>query len=543
MNRMINTFRKYIRNISGTIVVMFAIMAPIIIGSAGMALDFAHAYLVQQRLSQAIDAAALAATAQATDQATIEQKVKDFFEANYPKEKLGATFDPIVVVEGNQVRVTGRAEYLTFFLSVIGINEILVEAETTVQREMQGIEVVLVLDNTGSMSSVNNEGVPNIEALKTASRNFISTLFENTSNPESIKIGMVPYSNSVRVGRYGLGRNPDNTVYADGTVFVDLPSGISYTTSHSSASGWYGCVVEHKDTNYNAAATHVSGSAGQLWRTGSGSGCNTADNCRGHGWAPGVNTNDPYDYDVLDNYEGKWDIYMYGRLVSNGQKCSDLDSGSYDYSNSTPSRCSSCTGSGGACSAAYCYCMVGTSGYSDDGPNTGCPYASVLPLTSDMDALNARIDEMYPEGNTLGNIGMAWGYRMISPEAPFEEGAPWDNPHWRKVVVMMTDGDNTENSRYSSYWFTNKNSMNVTKFDTRFAETCEDMKAQGVIIYTVLFNYEDENGNPVINENTRNYYRNCASSPDQHYDAPTQEDLIDVFQQISRELSNLHITG
>jgi len=540
MNRMINSFRKYIRNTSGTIVVMFAIMAPIIVGSAGMALDFAHAYLVQQRLSQAIDAAALAATAQATDEGTIEQKVKDFFEANYPEEKLGATFEPIVVVEGNQVKVTGRAEYLTFFLSIIGIHEILVEAETTVQREVQGIEVVLVLDNTGSMATENDEGIENIEALKIASRNFISTLFENTSNPETVKIGMVPYSNSVRIGRYGLGKNPDNTVYGNGDVFVNLPAGISYTTSHNSSSGWYGCVVEHKQTNYNAAATHVAGSAGQLWRTGSGTGCNTADKCRGHGWAPGSNTNDPYDYDVLDNYEGKWDIYMYGRVIPNGDECDDIDSGSYDYSNS---RCSNCTGSGGNCNSTYCYCMVGTSGNADDGPNTGCPYAYVMPLTSDLEALNDRIDEMRPDGNTLGNIGMAWGYRLISPEAPFEEGAPWDNPYWRKVVVMMTDGDNTENSYYSSYWFTNKNNMSVTKFNTRFSETCEAMKEQGIIVYTVTFNDEDEDGDPVIRENTRDYYRNCASSPDQYYDAPTQEELIDVFEQISRELSNLHITG
>lgn len=511
---LMRSVKKYIRDVAASILVAFAVMAPIIVGSAGMALDFAFAYLVQQRLSQAIDAAALAASASATDPATIEQKVKDFFAANYPPDKVGFTFEPVVVVDGDYITVTGNADYLTFFLRVIGIDEIGIDVETVVQREVQGLEVVLVLDNTGSMATNDNIG-----ALKTATENFINTLFSHTSNPNNIKIGMVPYSNSVRVGRYGLGLNPDGTSYSDGDVFVTLPSGVNYTTSHSSSSGWYGCVVEHKQSGYNSAATHVSGSSGQLWRTGSGSGCNSVANCRGHGWDPSITSNDPYDYDVLDNFEGNWDIYMFGKIISNGQQCSG--------SGYSSSRCSSCGGSNSTCNATYCFCR-----HSE--PNQGCPYAYIMPLTSDQEALLDRIDDMYPEGNTLGNIGMAWGFRVLSPEPPFTEATDWDNEYWRKAIVMMTDGDNTENATYSSYWVTNKNNMSVTKFNNRFAETCEALKEKGVIIYTVTFTSG-------INDNTKDYYRNCASSEDQYFDAPTQEELIDVFERISRELSNLHI--
>lgn len=52
--------RRYLCNLSGAIAIMFALMAPVIVGSAGFALDYAMAYLVQQRLAQAIDASALA---------------------------------------------------------------------------------------------------------------------------------------------------------------------------------------------------------------------------------------------------------------------------------------------------------------------------------------------------------------------------------------------------------------------------------------------------------------------------------------------------
>ncbi len=496
----------YLHQIHGTIAIMFALMAPVVIGSAGMALDFSQAYLVQQRLAQALDAAALAGAAASSDPATIEQKVRDFFDANYPPEKLGATFEPVIVITGDEVQVTGQARYETSFLKLIGIDLIDVNARTVVQREVQGLEVALVLDNTGSMATNDNIGT-----LRTATKDFINTLFDKTSHEEYVKIGLVPYSNSVRVGKYGLGLTPDGASYGDGDIFVTQPSGVSYTTTHSSSSGWYGCVTEHKATDYQSSATHVTNSSGQLW--------NYSGNWKGHGWNPGSTTNDPYNYDVLDNYEGAWDIYMFGKVITNGQTCSG--------SGYSSSRCSNCTGGSSTCNSTYCYCRHST-------PNQGCPYAYIMPLSSDRDALLARVDEMQPEGNTLGNIGMAWGARVISPEAPFIEANEWDNEFWKKAVIMMTDGDNTENATYSAYWFTAKNNMTVTKFNTRFAETCEALKEKGVTIYTITFTSG-------INDTTKDYYRNCASSDDQYYDAPTQEELLEVFNTIARELSNLHI--
>jgi Flp pilus assembly protein TadG len=515
--------QRYLKNTSGAIAVAFAIMAPVVIGAAGMALDLSQAYLVQQRLSQALDAAALAGAASSTDPATIEQRVLDFFNSNYPPEKLGVTFTPDVQVYGNQVVVSGSATYYTFFLTLIGIDDIDVAAETTVQREVQGLEVALVLDNTGSMSSNNN-----IDKLKDAVRGdpndpdikgFIDILFDSTSNPEYIRIGMVPYSNSVRVGRYGLGLNPDGTDY-DGEPFVTLPEGVSYTDNRSSTTGWYGCVVEHESDNYSASATHVENSYGQLWRNG--------NSWNGHGWNPALINNDPYPNDTLDEYEGPWDIYMFGRVISEGSRCKDIGSG---YSTS---RCSSCYSSTynpstyrDKCNTTYCACRHSNT-------QQGCPTATVMPLSSDRDALKAHVDTMGTDGNTLGNIGMAWGARLISPEPPFEEAHDWDDLNWRKAIIMMTDGDNTENGTYSAFWYTNRNNMTVTKFNQRFEETCEMLKDKGVIIYTITF----ASG---INSTTKGYYERCASSTAHYHDAPTQDDLVDVFETIARELSNLHI--
>jgi Flp pilus assembly protein TadG len=510
---MIEVFRSYLSQRIATIAIMFALMAPLLIGAAGMSLDYAQAYLVRQRLMQALDAAALAAAAASGDSAQITQKVKDFFNANYPEEKIGFTFEPVVKVSGDEVTVTGTARFDTMFLPVLGIDYINVSAQTVVVREVQGLEVVMVLDNTGSMSTNNN-----IAALKDGSKNFINILFGATSNPEFIRIGMVPYSNSVRIGRYGLGQKPDGSQYADGDVFVQLPAGVTYTNDWTSAN-WYGCVIEHKGSGYSSSATHATGTKGQLWKNGT--------SWDGHGWNPAVNTNDPYDYDTFDDYEGPWDIYSFGRVISQNAKCSDL-------SGYATARCSSCLTNGtnkDKCNTNYCFCWGSDA---NGGTNQGCPTAYVMPLSSDQNALLAHVDTMSTEGNTLGNIGMVWGARMISPEAPFEEAHDWDNEYWKKAVVMMTDGDNTENATYSSYWFTAKNNMSVTKFNDRFAETCEALKEKGVTVYTVTFTSG-------INNQTKEYYKDCATSEDHYFDAPSQTELKDAFERIARELSNLHI--
>lgn len=505
--------RRYVRNASGAIAIMFAFMAPVIVGSAGFALDYAMAYLVQQRLAQAIDASALAGAAESTDADEIELRIKEFFDQNYPENKVGFAFEPEVDIVGDEVRVTGNARYDTSFVKILGIDEINMKVKTIVARKVQGIEVVLVLDNTGSMSSNNN-----ITSLKRASQSFINIMFDNATRDEFVRIGMVPYSNSVRVGSYGLGKNPDGTQYRDGTVFVNLPHDVSVTNYHNAREGWYGCVLEHNGTNYNENATYVDGSYGQLWMSGA--------NWNGHGWDPSHGNNDAYPYDVFpdlangeEEYEGPFDIYQYGDV---DYECRYV--------------CVESTWWGG-CNRYERVC-----GYDYDivsRPNQSCPYAQVVPINSDRDYLLAQVDPddynvMYPHGNTLGNIGMLWGGRLLSPAEPFTEGKPWDSEYWKKAIVMMTDGDNTRNGTYSSFWDTGYNNYGVGTYNQRFEETCENLKKMGVLIYTVTFSYG-------INDNTKGYYERCATSEDHYYDAPEQEDLEQAFEKIARELSTLHI--
>jgi hypothetical protein len=142
---------------------------------------------------------------------------------------------------------------------------------------------------------------------------------------------------------------------------------------------------------------------------------------------------------------------------------------------------------------------------------------------------------MEAEGHTLGNFGLVWGWRVISPEFPFQEGSPYGDREWDKVIIMMTDGVNTMHPYYSAYGPTYTHNVDPGDLNEKMEDVCHNIKQEDILLYTITF----ESG---VDENTKDYFRNCASSPDKYHDAPSQEDLITVFEQISRELSNLHIS-
>jgi hypothetical protein len=99
---------------------------------------------------------------------------------------------------------------------------------------------------------------------------------------------------------------------------------------------------------------------------------------------------------------------------------------------------------------------------------------------------------------------------------------------------MMTDGDNVVNSTYSAYG-SGAAGQTQTTLNNKFSQVCTAMKAQGITIYTITFQYG-------ITNTTRNIFRQCASAPDKYFNAPSNDSLYTAFQIIANQLSQLHIT-
>jgi Flp pilus assembly protein TadG len=159
-----------------------------------------------------------------------------------------------------------------------------------------------------------------------------------------------------------------------------------------------------------------------------------------------------------------------------------------------------------------------------------CPPTPVLPLTAEKSKIKAVIDGLQAEGNTRTDIGMSWGWRTLSPEWTGKWGttgkpAAYNDPSIRKVVVMMTDGENTPSQ--------SGDPINETQTYTQLLKVCDAMKAQGVIIYTIMFQAPAR-----IEPN----YSSCATTPQYHFvSVPTEAELEAAFGRIGNDLASQNV--
>ncbi|MFY8151194.1 MAG: VWA domain-containing protein, partial [Hyphomicrobiales bacterium] len=147
--------------------------------------------------------------------------------------------------------------------------------------------------------------------------------------------------------------------------------------------------------------------------------------------------------------------------------------------------------------------------------------APILPLTSDWTALTNAINSMTPVGNTNVTIGANWGMATLTPGVPFTEAKPFATPRLQKYMILLTDGENTQN-RFTT---------NGSAIDARTTLACQTAKDAGIRIYTVR----------VINGD-RTLLQNCATTPSMYYEVSSASQLTPVFQQIAREISQIRLT-
>lgn len=149
---------------------------------------------------------------------------------------------------------------------------------------------------------------------------------------------------------------------------------------------------------------------------------------------------------------------------------------------------------------------------------SNCP-VPMMPLSNDWTGLNAKIDAMQPNGNTNVTIGLQMAFQTLSPVAPFNAAAP--KTDLDKVIILLTDGDNTENR-----WSSNQNTI-----DTRTKLACANVKAANIKLYTIR----------VINGNA-SLLQQCATKPDMYYDVQNASQLSAVFSTIAQNLANLRLS-
>ena len=168
---------------------------------------------------------------------------------------------------------------------------------------------------------------------------------------------------------------------------------------------------------------------------------------------------------------------------------------------------------------------------------TWCP-SEIFPLSNDYDTLKDRLSWLWPTSHTYIPSGLIWGQRVLSPGEPFDSAIGATGVQKKKVMILMTDGENTSEIKmdanaiqyktappYVAYLEPHEVAVNA---NTVTARLCESIKASDIEIYTIAFQVTDAH--------TKNLLRNCASHPKNALNADNNDALIAQFESISSRL-------
>jgi Flp pilus assembly protein TadG len=154
---------------------------------------------------------------------------------------------------------------------------------------------------------------------------------------------------------------------------------------------------------------------------------------------------------------------------------------------------------------------------------SSCP-VSLMGLSNDWTALSNKITAMTPVGNTNQAIGLQMGWQSLTA-APFTVPAQDPNYQYSQVIILLSDGLNTEDR-----WYTNASSI-----DARQQKTCDNLKAAGITVYTVQVNTD--------NEATSTLLQNCASDSSKFFLLTSSVQIVTTFGQIGTALTNLRLAN
>jgi Flp pilus assembly protein TadG len=190
--------KNYFQNTCGNLGLILGLCIVPLIGAVGVAVDVGRLIDNRTLMQGAADAAAIAAgsSGQLSNSALTTQIANDYLAANNATGKLQsvvASSSAVNPLTGNfTVLLSGTMN--TSFLSVVGITEFPVSVSSEVNLGIQGLELALVLDNTGSMSGTK------IASLKTSAKNLVSILKTAKASYADLKFGLVPFAQYVNVG-------------------------------------------------------------------------------------------------------------------------------------------------------------------------------------------------------------------------------------------------------------------------------------------------------------------------------------------------------
>ena len=507
-----------------------------------------------------------------TGQLSTQQPVADnAFAANIKDTPLAGdspTGQLSVVTENNvqTMLYTAKATVKTYLIGLVGIQSIPLSVTAKAGVTMNAAEIAFVLDNTGSMSQNSK-----MTTLKTDLDATLASLADASGSTGRTKVALIPFDTQVALsdvsGMTGYATNFTTVTqtYSCTSVSTAQCSAVTsnmtslcsnITSNYSSTAGtacstnavsytkvnngyyyvytttwfsnpyynsncYYYCSNNYKYLTYYRVAAY---SLGTSTATQSGSSStqgyynNTAtavtpSNAGYYNYSQYTGTI-TYAYPTAGGYySNSTTVYkdnttitansdLLGVGTQNWSGCLIDRTQPYDVQSDAPSSSNTAT--------QY--------------PASKCATNSLLPimdLTTDISAARTYAQKMTPAGNTNITIGIQWGMEVLSPTAPFTNGAAFTDTTVSKYMIVLTDGLNTQNR-----WTTSS-----TTIDARTALACTNAKNLGITVFTVRL----EDGNSSM-------LQTCASETSYYYNLSNASQLSGALGSIVKSIKKIRLT-
>ncbi|QND65528.1 hypothetical protein HB777_17560 [Mesorhizobium loti] len=546
-------FGKFWRSTSGNFTLVLGLGLPVILTAVGFATDVSTLMRAKSNLQNALDGANLASSHLGDLDITRNDAFHRYFQANIVgHSELGNAQATLTVDKGInfvKTKAVATADVNLNFAFLFG-NSKRIEVDASAVESNNQLEVVLVLDNTGSMAGAR------MTALRTATKSLLDTLESTKSPTRQIRASLVPFVTAVNVDGDEFdqswidmdGKSSTNGInfpIIDGkrpnhmALFKQLKM-TGWTEPGWNGTGWKGCVEARPGTNNISDASPDPAKPDTLF-------------------VPYFAPDDPQVAQAPSASYGNSDKYYNNSYLDDGYDKTKLDKQKGNALGIDVSDLVSDLVTPGKPAkekvakyiAPVNELITETGTRITVGPNRACP-TPVVPLTDDFDKLRKAAGEMTEWNGSGTNVseGLSWGMRVLSPAAPYTDGAPWKTPGISKIVLLLTDGENVvygaseqpTKSDYTSYGYlaggrfgSDNQTTAARNVDGWTKSVCTQLKDEGVQIYTMVLQ-SDTAANRAL-------YSACASDPSNYYAVNDPTKLPNVFLQIANKFTKLQLTN
>ena len=258
--------RIWSRLSAGGVLIWFAVAILPIVTAVGISIDIARAYTVKVRLGAALDQAGLAVASTSNQSINLTTRLNQYFYGNFPASGIGTPTTVTMVADvanPNALNLTATATVPTLFMRIWGLSSLTIAATAQVTKEPTGLEVALVLDNTGSMLD-SYSGITNMAAMTADAAELVNILFGANTTNSKLKMSLVPFVTAVNPGALAPSLIAAGSLPTVNTGTQRNPVWKTINYSATDATLWKGC-LEEPDPPLDQSESAAAGSWKPYW--------------------------------------------------------------------------------------------------------------------------------------------------------------------------------------------------------------------------------------------------------------------------------------